>query len=263
MGPPVVDGWGLGLAASLLCINAGLSLWLRLGLERALGVAALRAAVQLSLLAMVLEPVFSIAHPAAVVGLVLVMVLLAGREAARRTSRSYAGMGWVTLVAMGGGAGLTAVIGTGWILRADPWWEPRYLIPFVGMILGNTLTGVSLGLDTVLRALDEQRSTVELRMALGASPWEACRPLVADATRTGMLPIVNAMSVAGLVTIPGMMTGQLLGGSSPSVAARYQVLILFLITAAVGVGVGVAVITTLRLLFDARWRLRLERLTHR
>ncbi|MBU1897720.1 ABC transporter permease, partial [Myxococcota bacterium] len=80
------------------------------------------------------------------------------------------------------------------------------------MILGNSLNGVSLGLDRALALLDEGRDAVELRLALGATRWEAARPVAVEAIRVGMIPIINTMSVVGLVSIPGMMTGQILGG---------------------------------------------------
>ena len=124
------------------------------------------------------------------------------------------------------------------------------------MILGNALTGVSLGLDKMLGSLDEGRGRVELRLALGATAWEASRPEAAEAIRTGMIPILNAMSAVGLITIPGMMTGQILGGTPPVLAPRYQIMIMFLIAGAVALGVGVAVLLTVRACFDEAHRLR-------
>ncbi|MED6335091.1 MAG: ABC transporter permease, partial [Planctomycetota bacterium] len=139
-------------------------------------------------------------------------------------------------------------------------WEPRYLIPFLGMVLGNGLTGISLGLERCLRELDEGRVRVECLLALGATRWEASRVVAGEAVRAGMVPILNSMTVVGLVTIPGMMTGQLLGGVSPLTAARYQILIMFLIAATTAGGVTVVVVLCLRALFDDTHRLRLERL---
>jgi putative ABC transport system permease protein len=131
------------------------------------------------------------------------------------------------------------------------------------MILGNALTGVSLGLDRALGQLDEERDRIEGLLALGATWWEASRPVAADAVRTGMIPIINSMSVVGLVTIPGMMTGQILGGTSPVLAARYQILIMFLIAGAVALGTGTTVIAAVRAMFDADHRLRVDRFTRR
>ena len=142
------------------------------------------------------------------------------------------------------------------VLDAEPWWAPRYVIPLLGMVLGNGLTGISLGLERCLAAFDEEADTLELWISAGARPWEAARPTAAKALRAGLIPILNAMSVAGMVTIPGMMTGQILGGTEPSLAARYQILVMFLIAGATAAGTIGVVLLAVRARFDGRGRLR-------
>ncbi|MEL6346871.1 MAG: iron export ABC transporter permease subunit FetB, partial [Myxococcota bacterium] len=234
---------------------------LQLGLERKLLVAAVRSTAQLSLLAIILTPVFSMARPALVLGLGALMIVLAGFEAARRAGHRYPGVGAVSVGAMGVAALTTTAFAVLIVLQSDPWWTPRYLIPLLGMILGNALTGVSVGLERLLSGMTDRRAALEGRLAAGATWWEAVRPLAAHAIRTGMIPILNTMSVVGLITIPGMMTGQILAGADPGQAARYQLLILFLIAAAVAMGTTAAVLLSARMMFDADHRLRLEQLT--
>ncbi|MCB9795723.1 MAG: iron export ABC transporter permease subunit FetB [Alphaproteobacteria bacterium] len=262
-GPVELGAFELGLAAALLAINGALSVALGLGLERKLLIASLRATAQLGVLGVILVPVFSLGHPLPVAVLALVMLGLAGVEATRRSSRSFRGLHLSNLMAMALAALTTTCVATLAILQVEPWWTPRYFIPMLGMILGNSLTGVSLGVDHVLRRLDEGRLEVEALLAFGATRWEATRPLLADAVRTGMIPILNTLSVVGLVTIPGMMTGQILGGTEPGLAARYQLFILFLISAAVGLGTTAATLMAARRMFDDAHRLRLERLRRR
>ena len=81
-------------------------------------------------------------------------------------------------------------------------------------------------------------------LTLGATRWESCRDLFAGATRTAMIPILNTMSVAGIVSIPGMMTGQLLAGAPPIQAVQYQIMIMFVIAAAIAIGVVIALAIT-------------------
>ena len=262
-GPIPLGAGALVGAAALLLANGALSIWLRLGLERRLAVAALRCAVQLLALGYVLEPVFRARNPALVAGLVALAIGLAGREATGRSSRGYRGMVWDAIFAVGVATGVTAIVGTRVLVGVDPWWEPRYLIPLVGMLLGNSLTGVSLGVDRCLTTLDEGRAQVDGLLALGATRWEAARPVASEAVRTGMIPVVNSMSVVGLVAIPGMMTGQILGGVPPAEAARYQILIMFLIAAATALGVGGSVGLALRASFDSEHRLRPDRIRER
>ena len=250
----------LAVGASFILVHAGLSLWLRLGLERRLLVSAVRAVVQLGILGAVLVPVFRSGNPWLVLAIATGMVALASREAVRRVSRRYTGILGTSIASTALAAGATVLLSSLAILRAEPWWDPRYLVPFLGMILGNSLNGISLGLDRCLAELDRGRDEVELLLARGASRWEAARPVAAEAIRTGLVPIVNTMSVVGLVSIPGMMTGQILGGTPPEQAARYQVLILFLIAGAVALGTAGAVLASLARLFDRDHRLRADRL---
>lgn len=262
-GPIPLSALDLVLASGLVVVNGLLSLWLGLGLEKKLFVASLRTVVQLLLLGWILMPVFAWNNQSIVFAICLAMVILATRAAVKRSSRSYPGAYRASFIALLCGAGSTALIGTWGIVGVDPWWQPRYLIPLLGMILGNGLTGISLGLDRCLTHLDEGRPKVDAYLALGANRWEAARPVAADALRSGMIPILNAMTVVGLVTIPGMMTGQILGGTDPSEAARYQILIMFLIASATAMGTALSVLLSLRALFDEDHRLRSERIQQR
>lgn len=262
-GPIPLGGGAIAGAAALLVVNAALSIWLRLGLEGRLAVAAIRSVVQLLLLGYLLVPVFEWAHPGAIAAIAVVMLVMAARESVRRVSRRYPGIALSAFVTLFAAGAITTFLGTRLIIGVEPWWTPQYLVPMLGMILGNALTGVSLGLDRCLVALDEGRGRIESLLALGATRWEAARPVAREAIRTGMVPILNAMSVVGVVSIPGMMTGQILGGTPPEEAARYQIVILFLIAATVAMGVLGAVLLALRATFDDCHRLRAERVTRR
>jgi putative ABC transport system permease protein len=156
-------------------------------------------------------------------------------------------------------ASLTAVALLG-ILQPEPWYEPRYAIPLLGMILGNAMTGIALGLDTLTTTAVRERPTIEARIALGASRFEALRAPMQEAIRRGLMPLINSMAVAGVVSLPGMMTGQILAGAPPAEAVRYQLLIMFLIAGATGLGLLMAVLGGAWRLTDRRHRLRNDRL---
>ncbi len=258
-----IDAVGLAMAASLLLANAALSLWFRLGLERRLVVAAARTLIQLLLLGYVLVPVFRLENPYLMAGMAALMITLAAREGVRRSSRRYQGALLNTFWSLLLAASVTLAVTMRLVLHLQPWWQPRYLIPLLGMVLGNALTGVSLGLDRCLGELTEGRTRVEALLAFGATRWEASRPVVVESLRTGLIPILNSMSVVGLVTIPGMMTGQMLGGTDPALAARYQIMIMFLVASATALGVGLAVLLSVRSCFDDETRLRVERIKDR
>jgi putative ABC transport system permease protein len=145
-------------------------------------------------------------------------------------------------------------------ISPDPWYDPRYAIPILGMILGNTMNGVSVGLDRLVSGAVVRRAAIEARLMLGATASEAMRGVSREAMRAGLIPTVNGMAAAGLVSLPGMMTGQILAGVEPVEAVKYQILIMFLIAGGTGLGLLAAVMAAARRLTDSRHRLRLDRL---
>ncbi len=257
-----LDHTDLALAATLILVHAALSLLLRLGLTRQILVATVRMVVQLVLLGLVLETLFALTSPLWTAVAAAVMIGFAGREAVARQGRKYAGWWSYGLgsTAMLMAATLVTVFALATQVQPDPWYDPRYAVPLLGMVLGNTMTGISLGLDTLTSAVGRDRPAIEARLALGDGKWLALSGTVRDAMRSGLLPIVNAMAATGLVALPGMMTGQILAGAAPADAIKYQLLVMFLIAGGTGIGVFAAVYAGAARLSDARHRLRLDRL---
>jgi putative ABC transport system permease protein len=93
-------------------------------------------------------------------------------------------------------------------IRPSPWSDPRYAIPLLGMILGNCMTGIALGLNTLTTSLMLRRSSVEAQVMLGATRWDAAAPVTRNALRSALMPTINSMSATGLVSLPGMMMGR-------------------------------------------------------
>jgi putative ABC transport system permease protein len=248
------------LATLLILVNLGLSLGFRLGLTRSLLIASLRMVVQLLLIGFVLEWLFRQDQPLLVLLMGLGMTAIAGHAAIERSQRRFSGMWLDSFLAILGAAALVSGLALEGILRVQPWYDPQYVITLLGMVLGNTLNGVSLGLDRFLENLVRRQAEVELLLSFGATRWEAARSCFQDALRTGMLPMLNSMAVTGVVSLPGMMTGQILAGARPSDAVRYQVVILLMIAAATALGTLGILWLSYRHLFDCRDRLRLERL---
>lgn len=252
----------LAISASLIVLDAAISVVLRLRLHRQLAIASARMVVQLLAIGYVLRLIFSLNNAAATLAIVVVMVLVAGREVAARPERRFKGyanyaigVGSVTLATT-----LTAVLALTTAIRPQPWFDPRYAVPLAGIILGNVLNAASISLDSVLEGANRERAAVEARLALGEPYWAAMAPLIRTAVRRGLLPIINQMSAAGIVTLPGIMTGQILAGLDPLEAVKYQILLMFLLSGGSGLSaVAVAYLAAARL-SDDRQRLRLDRL---
>lgn len=255
-----LSSFDLAIAASLLVVLSLVSMLLSLGLEKKIILFACRMTAQLLLIGLVLRYLFASGSLLLVLSMATVMLLAAGREVWARQQRKIAGISGYTLsiAAMFVSSFSVTALALVVIIRVEPWYTPQYAIPLLGMLLGNTMTGISLAMDRMTDQLFRQRGVIEQRLLLGQSWQEASRDIRSDCMRTGMIPIINSMAAAGLVSLPGMMTGQILSGTPPVEAVKYQILIMFLIAAGTGFGVISAIWMSGMLLFDKRHRLRLE-----
>ncbi|EHJ04558.1 MULTISPECIES: ABC transporter permease [Marinobacter] len=254
--------WKLGLAALLVLALAGTGYLARLGITRNLLIAALRTVIQLALIGLVLEALFASSGFQWIALMALVMLLVAGREVVARQGRRLQGW-WAFGIGTGSmfvSSFSVTVLALSVVIGPDPWYTPQYAIPLLGMMLGNTMTGVSLALDRLNESVWRQRAVIENRLMLGQTWKQALEDIRRDAMRSGMMPSINAMAAAGIVSLPGMMTGQILAGSPPAVAVKYQILVMLIITVGTGFGALMAVSWGGRRLFDDRERLRLDRL---
>ncbi|KAI1315013.1 hypothetical protein EDD11_001398 [Mortierella claussenii] len=232
----------VAIASVLIIVNGILSIVLRLGLEKRLFIAAIRCIVQLTIMGLVLQNIFDAQNPLLVILMALLLTCLGAYEAVFNVSkRRHIYMFPSVLISMGCSC---LIIGTF----------------ALGMLLGNTMTAISLGLDQCLSQLSENKEKIELYLSMGATRWEACRPVAIEAMRRAMLPTINQMSIIGLISIPGMMTGQLIAGASVMNAAKSQQIIMFLISGAAAFGTLSSVLICLRVCFDSSDRLRPERI---
>ncbi len=239
----------VALASALIFFGGLVSIVLQLGLHKALLVSTIRMVAQLLLVGLILEWVFQVDRWYIVVTLLAVMTAIAGVTAGQRAQRRYTGIWLTTIISIWASAWLVGGFALFVVVRGDhAWYEPQYAIPLVGMVLGNSLNGIALGLSAFVESLVARRQQVEGQLALGATRWEAAREPVRHALRVGTIPILNAMAVAGVVSLPGVMTGQLLSGVSPIIAVKYQIVILMLVASATLFGtLGVVALTYFRL----------------
>ncbi|MDB6000486.1 MAG: Iron export transporter permease subunit FetB, partial [Rhizobacter sp.] len=244
---------------------AGASLELNLRMHGQLLWAAGRMVVQLLLVGYVLRLVFSAASPLATAGIVVLMIMAAAREVAVRPTQRL--RGWLNYrigaAVVGVSSIATVALALLTAIRPSPWFDPRYAIPLTGIVLGSVLNSASLGLDSFFGGLVTHRASIEARLALGATFHEACAELIRNSIRRGLIPLINQMSAAGIITLPGIMTGQLLAGMDPMDAVTYQILLLFLLTGAGAMASAGSVYLAAKSVTDDRQRLRFDRLAPR
>jgi len=219
------------LILPLICISG---IFRRLGLfdiSNSILEGCFRTLLQLHILGSLLSPIFKygVKHPVLVICYALFMVVLASYEASSRTRYTHDNHFTIIVQSMVLVVSWVAIWAFGAILKPRPRWNPRYVLPIVGMLLGNSINGISITLDSILTSLVERQSEIDLYLSFGADKYEAVSGIIAHAIQKGTTPSLNMMCVVGIVSIPGMMTGQILGGSSPMAAARYQAMIIFLI----------------------------------
>lgn len=241
---PVDIAWaGLVQAAAMVMVAVALSAWQRLGLGRSLVLGALRATIQLVVIGHVLLWLFEADRWYLVAGVLLLMVAVAtftatsrlrGAPEVRRRLRP------ICAAAIFTGAGLTLAYVGGVIVHVTPWYNPRYLIPLFGMIVANAMNGAALAAERLQSEMEAGRAEIESYLALGASPQQASAVPVRRALVAAMIPAVNSLAIVGVVALPGMMTGQILAGADPTLAVRYQLVVVFMLTAATAItAVGV------------------------
>jgi len=263
MNPILLTPFDVAIAAVLIVLDGVLSLLLRLDLHTQLAWAAARLVVQLVLIGFVLRLVFAIASPLVTLAVILVMVSIAGREVAARPEQRLGRFGnyAVGASAVAIATFLTAILALTTAIRPQPWYDARYAIPLAGIILGSVLNGGSLALDSLLGGVVRERAAIEAQLALGVRFSHAMRGLIRASVRRALLPIINQMSAAGVVTLPGIMTGQILAGMDPMEAAKYQILLIFLLSGGSGLAAVAVVYLAAMRLTDDRQRLRIDRLT--
>jgi len=216
----------------MVAIAIGISAWQRLGLEWNLAIAAGRTIVQLLVVGYLLAAVFALRSPWIVVGVLGVMLVIAAIVARNRISQKIP-----HLLPLVGGSILAGTVltmtYTNWlVLQPEVWYEPQYLIPLTGIVLGNAMNGAAIAGERLVSTLNSSQLEIETHLSLGATPQQAVARYRKEAIRAGVMPTLNTMMVVGIVTLPGIMTGQMLGGADPLLAAAYQMLIMFMLALA-------------------------------
>lgn len=221
-------GWAVGLMG----ISIALAAWQRLGLEWSLAIATGRTVLQLLVVGYVLEFVFAVDNPWAVVAIILVMLSIAAIVARNRISKKVPNL----LPVVGGSILISTALTLGYItllvLQPDPWYRPQYLVPLAGIILGNAMNAAAIAGERFVSTLNNNRLEIETHLSMGATPQQATALYRREAIKAGLIPTLNSMMVVGLVTLPGIITGQILSGVSPLDASVYQMLIMFILAVA-------------------------------
>lgn len=223
---------GMLWAVGMMAIAIALSSWQGLGLSKTLAIATGRTLIQLLAVGVFLNLIFATSSPLTIIAVLLGMATIAAFVARNRIDRDLPRLlPWVWLAISVSGA-ITVTYVSLFVIHLDPWYDPRYLIPLTGIVLGNAMTASSIAGERLVAALRNNRTEIETHLSLGATPIQAVAAYRQAAIKAGLIPTINAMMVVGLVTLPGAITGQILAGADPLIAAIYQILIMFMLALA-------------------------------
>jgi len=257
-----ISYWDLLMLSSLVFLLGGL-LWVNgFSKVKELWWATFRMVVQLLFMGIWLSWVFNADNPIWVAMIGVVMLFAAGYEISKRQQYRFKKMHslLIGLLSLSFIALILLVGVLVFIIQPDPWYQPQYLIPLLGMLLGNSMTAIGLGLDTLTRSAKQLKGKVEAQLALGKTAKESMRFIKEQSLHSALIPVINMLVAAGIISLPGMMTGQILAGADPVEAVKYQIMIMLLIATSTGLGTLMAIELASRRLFDHRQRLQLDQL---
>lgn len=218
--------WRLGIAYILFFLVFFLSWRKKLNLGKDIFSSVVRMTIQLILMGFLLTYIFKIKLWYVITLIFVVMIFFATQTIIKRSGVSYKGIFRLMFVSilLGGGSVMFFFILA--VVRNQPWYEPRYFIPLAGMVIGNSMNGSALALERFYDDVKKRRKEIETWVSFGATADEAANDSFRKAYRSSLLPVLTNMTGMGIVFLPGMMTGQILGGSPPMVAIKYQIAIM-------------------------------------
>lgn len=245
-------------AYGLVLLAIALARLRKIGQERQMLWASVRMVFQLLAVGYLLHIVFAVKSPLPVIAILLVMgaftLQVVGSRIKRKMPHFYQVMGTSIFIGCGGVTFLFCTL----VVKYSPWYDPRYLIPLAGMIIGNSMNGASLAAERLAAEMRERKEEIETALSLGASGRQASEPAVRNAFRAALMPTINTMAAMGIVSLPGMMTGQILSGTEPMVAVRYQIAIMCAITGSVAITAFLIVLQGYRHYFTKAHQFQIE-----
>ncbi|QLE57443.1 iron export ABC transporter permease subunit FetB [Nostoc sp. TCL26-01] len=222
----------LAIAVGLMAIAVGVSAWEKLGLELNLAIATGKTILQLLVLGYVLDFIFAVDHPLAVLAILALMLTITAIVARNRISQKIPRVLPLVWGAIFISTAVTVFYTNLLIIQPDKWYEPRYIIPLAGMVLGNAMNAAAIAGERLVNAIKTFPIEIETHLSLGATPAQAISQYRKEAIRSALLPTLNQMMLVGMVAIPGITTGQLLAGITPLDAISYEIVIIFMVALA-------------------------------
>lgn len=235
----------LSLFSCLLLIPLFLNAYFKLGITKTTVISLIRLVLQLLLVGFYLEYIFELNSILLNSCWIILMITVASYSIINKSGVNNRHLFFANSLALTFALFPLLVITTTFIIKPVPWYSSQYTIPLAGMLLGNSLSANIVALQNLFGSFIQQKDEYEGALALGASPYQAALPFLQKALSKAQAPILATIATTGLVSLPGMMTGQILGGVSPMVAIKYQLLIFIAMLVMLSVSLTITLVLTL------------------
>ena len=250
-GSNTIDVTSLLMVSSLVLVTLFFSYWQKLKLEKEVIVSVVRAIIQLVIVGYILEYIFGLKNPVYTTLLLLFMIFNAAYNAAKR-GKAVKKVLMISFLSITVGTMVTLAV---LVLSRTIQYEPFQVIPVSGMIVGNAMVALGLCYKQIAADFKNKREEVETKLSLGADIMPSSIEIIRDSIKTGMLPTIDSAKTLGIVSLPGMMTGLILAGSSPMEAIKYQIMVTFMLLSTTSISSFIACYLSYRSFFNNRKQL--------
>lgn len=241
----------LFIASSLVIVTLFFSYWQKLKLEKEIIISVIRAIVQLVAVGYVLEYIFGLQSPLFTTLLLIFMTFNAAYNASRRGRGIRNGL-MISFASIAAGTIATLII---LVFSGAIRYQPYQIIPIGGMIISNAMVALGLCYNQLLSDFKNKQDEIEIKLSLGADILPASVNIIRESIKTSMLPTIDSAKTLGIVSLPGMMTGLILAGTSPIEAIKYQIMVTFMLLSTTSISSFIACYLSYRGFFNERKQL--------
>lgn len=239
------------IASSLIFISVFFSYFQKLKLEKEILIGVVRAVIQLVIIGYILSYIFGLKNPIFTTLLLLFMIYNASGNAAKRGKGIHKGL-TISFIAISCGTIITLGV---LVISGAVKYQPYEIIPVGGMIISNSMIAIGLCYKQLLSNFKNRRDEVQTKLALGADILPSSIEIVRDSIKTGMIPTIDSMRTLGTVSLPGMMTGLILAGTSPLQAIKFQIMVTFMLLSTTSIATFIACYLSYKYFFNDRKQL--------
>jgi len=242
------------MTLSLVAIALALSKKQNLGLEKDLIIGTFRAFIQLMVVGYILTFVFDADNFLYILLMIVIMIFVATQNAAKK-GQDIPRVFYITFTAITMATIISLILLLGFDIIQ---FEPRFVIPISGMIIGNSMIAAAIALTRIKEEIQLRKSEIKAALALGATARQAAQPAIKTSIKSGLLPTIEGMKTIGLVQLPGMMTGAILAGADPLFAVKLQIMVILTLTASVSISCSLIGLMTYKQFFSKSHQLTID-----